>query len=115
MHFSGNTKICFFLKQKSSNFFMGFKIHFFLKNFTLEMVKNSFSQKRKCNLNFERKMRYLTKNAIFEIFYKFLVKARKLIFLITITLKCVVFAPKISAKFLTVKMQVLQKFVYQLF
>ena len=32
-----------------------------------------------------------------------------------ITLKWVVLAPKTSAKFLTVKMQVLQKFVYQLF
>ena len=66
MHFSGATEIwCF---KKFTNFFTGFRIRFFLKIGTFEIVKNRFSQKRKWNLMFEEIMRFLTKIAIFEIF-----------------------------------------------
>ena len=67
MQFSGNTEILGLLK-KSTNLFTGFKIHFFLKIGTPEIVKNSFSQKKKMKLFFGRKMQFLTKIAIFEIF-----------------------------------------------
>ena len=53
MHFSGNTDFFIFFffwgggGINSSNFFTGFRIHFFLSIDTLEIVKNHFSQKRK--------------------------------------------------------------------
>ena len=42
MHFSGNTEILGF--KKSTNFFTGFSIHFFVKIGTLGILKNRFSQ-----------------------------------------------------------------------
>ena len=38
--------------KKSTNLFTGFKIRFFLKIGTSEIVKNRFSQKQKVKLNF---------------------------------------------------------------
>ena len=74
-HFVEVCKIAFFLVipkfwgfKKSTNLFTGFKIHFFLKIGTPEIVKNRFSQKKKLKLNFLKKLRFLTKIAFFEIF-----------------------------------------------
>ena len=47
--------------KKSTNLFTGFKIHFFLKNGTPEIVKNRFNQKKK-----KVKLFFLKKNAIFD-------------------------------------------------
>ena len=44
MHFSWKTEFFFFFFLKTSNFFTGFRIHFFLKIGTLEMVKNRLAK-----------------------------------------------------------------------
>ena len=46
--------------KKSTNLFTGFKIHFFLKIGTPEIIKNRFSQKK------EVKIIFLKTNAIFD-------------------------------------------------
>ena len=58
----------FFFFKKSSNFFTGFRIHFFLKIGTLEMVKNRLAKNESEILFFEGKCEFLPKIAIFEIF-----------------------------------------------
>ena len=79
------------------------------------MVKNRFSQKQKWNLIFWRKMRFLTKKCNFWDFLEILSQSSETHISYHYNIKMGRMAPKSSAKFLTVKMQVLQKFVYQLF
>ena len=64
MHFSGNTEIFGF--KKSTDVFTGLRIHFSFKIGTLETVKNRFGKKKREIYFFGRKMRCLTKIAIFD-------------------------------------------------
>ena len=52
--------------KKSTNLFMGFRIHLILKIGTLEIVKNRFRQKKKMKFNF------LKKNGMFDQKLQFL-------------------------------------------
>ena len=53
--------------KKSTNLFTGFKIHFFIKIGTPEIVKNRFSQKKKeSEINFLKKKRFVTKIIIWK-------------------------------------------------
>ena len=51
--------------KKSTNLFTGFRIHFFLKIGTSEIVKNRFSQKKKVKLIFLKKNVIFDQNCIF--------------------------------------------------
>ena len=64
MHFSGNTENIGVLK-KSTNFFTGFRIHFFVKIGTLGTLMNRFSQKESEISFFEEKCDFLPKIAFF--------------------------------------------------
>ena len=64
MHFSGNTKFWGF--KKSTNLFIGFRIHFFLKIGTLDIVKNRFRIKKMKFIFLKKKMGFLTKNCNFR-------------------------------------------------